>query len=83
MDTRWLESGPAIQRLLDHWDSTVEYFSVYLPASSLQNNKNALKSKQYIKIASFLSPQQLLKTKIHAKFLLFLSNLTKTFLTTL
>ena len=83
VDTRWLESGPAIQRLLDHWDSTVEYFSVYLPASSLQNNKNALKSKQYIKIASFLSPQELLKTKIRAKFLLFLSNLTKTFLTTL
>ena len=44
VDTRWLESGPAIQRLLNHWDSTVEFFMAYLPNSTLQNNKMAIKS---------------------------------------
>ena len=44
--TRWLESGPCIKRLLDHWDSTVVYFMEYLPNSSSQNNKKAVKSKK-------------------------------------
>jgi hypothetical protein len=46
VDTRWLESGPCLRRLLDHWDSTVEYFMGYLPNSPLQNNKKAVKSKK-------------------------------------
>ena len=44
--TRWLESGPCIKRLLDHWDSTVVYFMEYLPNSSSQNNKRAVKSNK-------------------------------------
>ena len=51
--TRWLEAGPAIQRLLDHWDSTVEYFMVYLPFSPLPNNRIAVKSKKYKAILVF------------------------------
>ena len=44
--TRWLESGPCIKRLLDHWESTVVYFMDYLPNSPSQNNKKAVKSKK-------------------------------------
>ena len=51
--TRLLEAGPAIQRLLDHWDSTVEYFMVYLPFSPLPNNRIAVKSKKYKAILVF------------------------------
>ena len=29
--TRWLEAGPAIKRLLVHWESTVKFFMNYLP----------------------------------------------------
>ena len=43
--TRWLQAGPCIDRLLKHWESTVEYFNIYLPSSPLQNNKKALESK--------------------------------------
>ena len=42
---RWLQAGPVIDRYLKHYDSTVEYFSHYLPNSLLQNNKKALESK--------------------------------------
>ena len=83
VDTRWLESGPAIQRLLEHWDSTIEYFMVYLPNSPDQNNKKAVKSVKYKAIASYLCDQEATKTKVRAKFLLLLSRQTKTFLTLL
>lgn len=83
VDTRWLESGPAIQRLLEHWDSTVEYFMVYLPNSPLQSNKKAIKSEKYKAISCFLCEQEVVKTKVRAKFLLLLSRQTKTFLTLL
>ena len=81
MDTRWLESVPALQRFLDHWDSTVEYFMEYLPNSPLPNNKNALKSDTYKAIALHLCLQERTKTKIRAKVLLMVAQLTKTFLT--
>ena len=81
VDTRWLESVPALQRFLDHWDSTVEYFMEYIPNSSLPNNKNALKSDTYKAIALHLCLQERTKTKIRAKVLLMVTQLTKTFLT--
>ena len=81
--TRWLEAGPAIKRLLDHWESTVEYFMIYLPNSPLANNKKAVKSKKYKAIVSFLNNDEVTNTKVRAKFLLFLASLTKIFLTEL
>ena len=83
VDTRWLEAERCIQRLLDHWTSTVEYFTVYLPNSPLPNNKLALKCKKYKKIAAQLCQEEAVKTKIRAKFLLLLAQTTKTFLTLL
>jgi len=83
VDTRWLESGPAIQRLLDHWPSTVKYFMDYLPNSPLQNNKVAVSKKKYKAIAAFLGPGEEDKTKARAKFLALLAGLTKSFLTLL
>ena len=81
VDTRWLESAPAIERFLDHWDSTIEYFMEYIPHSPLANNKNALKSDTYKAMAVHLCLQERTKTKIRAKVLLMLAQLTKTFLT--
>ena len=83
VDTRWLESGPALQRLLNHWPSTVKYFMDYLPNSPLQNNKGAVKSKKYKMIASFLCPQEETKTKVRTMFLAHLAGHTKSFLTLL
>ena len=83
VDTRWLESGPAIQRLLEHWPSTVRYFMDYLPNSPNQNNKKAIKSKKFKAIADFLGPAEEVKTKVRAKFLALLAGLTKSFLTIL
>ena len=81
VDTRWLESAPALERFLDHWDSTIEYFMEYIPNSPLPNNKNAQKSDTYKAIAVHLCLQERTKTKIRAKVLLMLAQLTKTFLT--
>ena len=81
VDTRWLESVPALQRFLDHWDSTVEYFMEYIPHSPLANNKNALKSDNYKAISAHLCLQERTKTKIRVKVLLMVAQLTKTFLT--
>ena len=80
VDTRWLESVPALERFLDHWDSTVEYFMEYLPNSTLPNNKNALKSDTRQLLSIFPSKREL-KTKIRTKVLLMVAQLTKTFLT--
>lgn len=46
VDTRWLSAGPCLQRLVDHFPSTVEFFMSYLPNNPLQNNKKALQSKK-------------------------------------
>ena len=46
VDTRWLSAGPCLQRLVDHFPSTVKFFMSYLPHSPLQNNKKALQSKK-------------------------------------
>ena len=81
VDTRWLESVPALERFLDHWDSTVEYFMEYIPHSSNPNNKNALKSDTYKAISVHLCLQERTKTKIRAKVLLMVAQLTKPFLT--
>ena len=83
VDTRWLESQRCFQRLLDHWDSTVEYFMVYLPNSPLQSNKLAIKSKKYKQIALHLCQEEVMRTKIRCKFLILLGQTTKTFLTLL
>ena len=81
VDTRWLESVPALERFLDHWDSTVEYFMEYIPHSSNPNNKNALKSDTYKAISVHLCLQERTKTKIRAKVLLMVAQLTEPFLT--
>ena len=83
VDTRWLESASCLDRLLKHWDSTVEYFMVYLPNSPMQNNKKAVKSKKYKKIASQLCQEEEVKTKIRVKFLVLVAQTTQTFLTLL
>ena len=83
VDTRWLESQQCFQRLLDHFDSTVEYFTEYVSNSPLQNNKSAVKSKKYQKIIVHLCPDQVVQTKIRIKFLILLAETTKTFLTLL
>jgi hypothetical protein len=83
VDTRWLEAQRCLERLLGHFDSTVEYFVEYLPNSPLQNNKSAVKSKKYKKIAKHLCKEEVIKTKIRCKFLILLASSTKTFLTLL
>lgn len=45
VSSRWLELGPVVIRLLELWESTYTYFMVYLPESTVQANKNSLKSK--------------------------------------
>ena len=83
VDTRWLEAQHCIERLLDHWESTIEYFMVYLPNSNLQNNKLAIKSKKYKNIAVHLCQDEVIKTKIRCKFLVMLAKSSRTFLTLL
>ena len=83
VETRWLQAAPCIDRILQHWASTVEYFGKYIPNSRLANNKNAVQSKMYKKIMQYLSDDQVVKTKIRLKFLSFLAHQTKTFLTLL
>ena len=61
----------------------LRFFMVYLPNSTLQNNKKAIKSKKYKTIAKHLSENKVTKTKMRATFLLLLSSLTKNFLTLL
>ena len=45
--TRWLESQPCLERLLDHWTSTTTYFMEYLPAQNDQCSKLAMKTDRY------------------------------------
>ena len=49
VDARWLESQRCLQRLLDHFTSTVEYFTVYVP------NSDPAKMKMFIMTAKFAS----------------------------
>ena len=53
----------------------------YIPHSTLPNNKNAMKSDTYKAISVHLCLQERTKTKIRAKVLLMVAQLTKPFLT--
>ena len=33
VDTRWIEIGPVIERLIDQWNVIQEYFLIYLPTT--------------------------------------------------
>ena len=44
VSTRWLELQEVVTRVLDLWESTKEYFMVFLPESRVQCNKNAMKT---------------------------------------
>ena len=80
--TRWLEMAPCLTRLLGRWQTTVRYFTVYLPNSSSPTDKKALKTERYKNIFHSLKPSQELKTKAKVKFLRYVSKLTLEFLTT-
>ena len=41
-------------KVLELWESTKQYFMVFLPQSKVQCNKNAVKTNGYKEIAAFL-----------------------------
>ena len=81
ISTRWLEMEPCLKRLLGRWKTTVQYFTVYLPASSSPSDKKALKTDRYQLIFNAFKPSQEPKTKAKVIFLQYVCKLTLPFLT--
>jgi len=81
ISTRWLEMEPCLKRLLGRWKTTVQYFTVYLPASSSPSDKKALKTDRYQLIFKAFKPSQEPKTKAKVIFLQYVCKLTLPFLT--
>ena len=80
VDSRWLSIGPALERFLEHEKSTTDYFLKFIPNSTDESNKRAMKSESYQDIVKFLKPGNLAKTIACAKFALFMSKLNTPFL---
>jgi hypothetical protein len=38
VDTRWVEVGPVIERVVDQWNVIKEYFLIYLPTTDKKSN---------------------------------------------
>ena len=56
VDTRWLAAEPCIERVLKHWNSIKKYYLEFLPSSTEQTNKKAIKSEDYFAIVDYLKP---------------------------
>ena len=45
IEVRWLQAEPCIDRILQHWESTLEYFSNFLPNSKNSSDKKSLQGQ--------------------------------------
>ena len=80
VETRWLEIGPVIDRVISLWTSTRKYFLEFLPESRLSNNKKALETDRYKSIAAVLSEETEQANLARLKFVSLLASLCKPFL---
>ena len=74
---------PVLKRVLEHLESTKEFFLNFLPNSTNPCNKKAVNTESYKVIVSLLKPANIAKTVCCAKFALFMAKQNKTFLTQL
>ena len=58
VSARWLEMFSCLKRLLQLWDSTKEYFLVYLRDSTSQADKLAVQTERYDRIATFFKKSE-------------------------
>ena len=54
VETRWLTLVPALEKVLERWDASKEYFLEYLPKQK-DFKKGAAKNDRYKRIASMKS----------------------------
>ena len=65
VDTRWIEIGPVIERIVDIWNIIKEYFLIYLPTNDKRINSN----EKYNRIKDTIN-DNLTLVKLH--FILFI-----------
>ena len=75
VESRWLEMQNCLVRLLSLWDSSSEYFLVYLPNSTSQLDKKTIETDRYKKLAKFFRGTSGVRNKIRVRFLIFLSKI--------
>ena len=80
VSTRWLELQEVVMRVLELWESTKQYFMVFLPKSKVQCNKNAVKTDGYKEIAAFLHPDVEKLNKARLEWVAGQANLSRPFL---
>ena len=80
VSTRWLELQEVVMRVLELWESTKEYFMVFLPKSKVQCNKNAVKTDGYKEIAAFLHRDNEKLNKARLEWVAGQANLSRPFL---
>ena len=80
VSTKWLELQEVVMRVLELWESTKEYFMVFLPKSKVQCNKNAVKTDGYKEIAAFLHRDNEKLNKARLEWVAGQANLSRPFL---
>lgn len=82
VSSRWLSTGPVARRVVEHWQSLVEYFLTFLPSCTDQSTKEALQTDRYREIVAFVKPSDNQKNLARLKFLIYLCELNTPFLLT-
>ena len=75
VEVRWLEMLICLQRLESLWESTKEFFLVFLPNSQSASDKKALQTKKFKTIAEFLKGSNEKPNYLRVKFLIFVCKL--------
>ena len=83
VSSRWLEMLSCLKRLLSLWDSTKEYFLVYLRDSTSQADKLTVQSDRYDRIVSFFKEPEEMKNKTRVQYLIYIATLCRPFLVSL
>ena len=83
VSSRWLEMLPCLERLICLWDSTKEYFLVYLRDSNSQADKKSVESERYGRILGFLKRGEELQNKTRVQYLIYIAKLCRPFLVSL
>ena len=63
VETRWLTLGPALEKALERWDASKEYFLEYLPKQK-DFEKGAAKNDRYKRIASMMKKEIYVEVQI-------------------
>ena len=84
VSSRWLTTGPALKRIVPHWESLKELFLNFLNRPDADDNsKRAARSEASHFMVEFLKPAEKKCNLARIKFATFMAEISKLFLTVL